>query len=51
MKNIILVDGALYDTNKNRVYDYADYFADVEEAQRWVLENGGDEKVLDGSAE
>ncbi len=41
-----LLNGVLYDEDGNAVYEEADYFADVEEAQRWLQENGSDAKVV-----
>ena len=40
-----LRDGILLDENGYQVYDYADYFADVEEAQKWINTNGRGEVV------
>jgi len=43
---LTLVNGVLYTAEGKAVYDEADYFADVEEAQRWLKENGSDAKVV-----
>jgi len=44
---LTLLNGVLYTDKGVAVYDEADYFADVEEAQRWLKENGSDAKVIE----
>jgi hypothetical protein len=39
-EQLTLLNGVLYNSKGEAVYDEADYFADVQEAQRWLKENG-----------
>ena len=47
---LTLLNGVLYTDKGVAVYDEADYFADVAEAQRWLKENGSDAKVVEEKA-
>ena len=38
-ETLTLLNGVLYNQNGEAVYDEADYFATVEEAERWLNEN------------
>ena len=54
-KKLLLLNGVLYEGVTvhdeivlTPVYEEADYFADAEEAQRWLLENGSNATVVEG---
>jgi hypothetical protein len=48
---LTLINGVLYKTEEDgrtlqAVYEEADYFSGIEDATRWLQENGSDAKVV-----